>query len=176
MLRLRNLAQPIIVITLLTSILAGCFSSSNGLTIEERAQALDKQLICPICPTETIDQSQVQLAKQMKNIVRERLTGGASEQEILDFFVSRYGEDVLAAPPAHGFNLTIWIVGALALPSAILILILTLRSMRRATTAQSPSSKENLDISDIGQYLIQADKEISEFLGTGSKHEQSDEV
>ena len=82
-------------------ILAGCFNSSNDLTIEERAQGLDKQLICPICPTETIDQSQVQLAKQMKNIVRERLNEGASEQEILDFFVSRYGEDVLAAAKQH---------------------------------------------------------------------------
>ena len=67
-------------------LLTGCFNSSNELTIEERAQALDKQLICPICPTETLDQSQVQLAKQMKDMVRERLNGGASEKEILDLF------------------------------------------------------------------------------------------
>jgi len=175
MLRLKDLRQPIIVITLLMLILAGCFNSSNDLTIEERAQGLDKQLICPICPTETIDQSQVQLAKQMKNIVRERLNEGASEQEILDFFVSRYGEDVLAAPPARGFNLTIWIVGGLALPSAILILILTLRSMRNTTKHQA-SSKEISSIKGIDKYLSQADKEISDFLNSNERNDKSDEV
>ena len=175
MLRLKDLGQPIIVITLLMLVLAGCFNSSSDLTIEERAQGLDKQLICPICPTETIDQSQVQLAKQMKNIVRERLNEGASEQEILDFFVSRYGEDVLAAPPARGFNLTIWIVGALALPSAILILILTLRSMRNTTKHQA-SSKETSSIRGIDQYLSQADKEISDFLNSNDRNDKSDEV
>lgn len=175
MLRLKDLGQPIIVITLMMLILAGCFNSSNDLTIEERAQGLDKQLICPICPSETIDQSQVQLAKQMKNIVRERLNEGASEQEILDFFVSRYGEDVLAAPPARGFNLTIWVVGALALPSAILILILTLRSMRNTTKYQT-SSKETSSIKGIDKYLSQADKEISDFLNSNEKNDKSDEV
>jgi cytochrome c-type biogenesis protein CcmH len=111
----------------------------------------------------------------MKNIVRERLNEGASEQEILDFFVSRYGEDVLAAPPARGFNLTIWVVGALTLPSAILILMLTLRSMRNTTKYQA-SSKETSSIKGIDKYLSQADKEISDFLNSNEKNDKSDEV
>lgn len=175
MLSPKNLGQTIIVTALLMLLLTGCFNSSNELTIEERAQALDKQLICPICPTETLDQSQVQLAKQMKDMVRERLNGGASEKEILDFFVSRYGEDVLAAPPPRGFNLTIWIVGALALPTAILILILTLRSMRNTAKHQS-SYKETSTTKGIDQYLSQADKELSDFLTSKNKNDKSDEV
>ena len=74
--------------------------------IEARAQALDKQLLCPVCLGETLDQSQAPLAKQMRQILRDRLAVGQSEEEILDYFVSLYSESVLAAPLKSGFNLS----------------------------------------------------------------------
>ena len=55
-------------------------------SLEERAQSIDKSLICPVCPGETIDQAQVQLAHQMRDVVRENLAEGWSRERILDFF------------------------------------------------------------------------------------------
>ena len=110
-LRQHNRAGALLALVAVLALLAvACQGSSAELSLEERAQALDKELMCPVCPSETIDQSQVELAKQMRAIVRERLADGESEQEIKDFFVDRYGDSVLAAPPARGFNIVVWVV------------------------------------------------------------------
>ena len=66
---------------------------------ESHAQSIDQQIMCPVCPAETIDQAQVPIAKQMRKIVREQLAGGASEAEILSFFADRYGQAIIGAPP-----------------------------------------------------------------------------
>ena len=78
--------------------------------LEAVAYSIDRSLICPVCPAETIDQAQVQLAKQMRALVREKLAEGWSREQILDLFVESYGEDVLASPPKSGFNLLVWVV------------------------------------------------------------------
>ncbi len=63
--------------------------------------------MCPIIADGLhLDQSQTPLAKQMRQILRDRLAVGQSEEEILDYFVSLYSESVLAAPLKSGFNLS----------------------------------------------------------------------
>ena len=70
---------PLRVVALWFVLIAAC--SSEQRTVEERGNALDKQLICPICPGETIDQAQVQIAKDMRKIVREKLAAGEAEAD-----------------------------------------------------------------------------------------------
>ena len=98
---------------------------------ERRASALNKAIMCPVCPGESIDQSQNPLAVQMRAIVDEKLAEGWSEQQIKDFFVERYGPSVLLEPPSEGFGITAWIVPPLAFALALASLYLTLRWMRR---------------------------------------------
>ncbi len=124
---------PLMAIAVLLAFLVlaiACSSSGQG-TIEERGNALDRQLICPICPGETIDQAQVQLAKDMRKLLREKLAAGEDESEIKDFFVEKYGVSVLASPPASGFNLLIWLVPPVGLAGALVALYLILKEMRR---------------------------------------------
>ena len=118
----------------LSLILAGCASSSEPTSLEEReavAQGIDKSLMCPVCPSETIDQSQVELARQMRVMVREKLAQGDSRSEILQFFVDRYGPGVLAEPPKSGFNLLVWVIPPIALLLGSGILATTVLAMRR---------------------------------------------
>ncbi len=68
----------------------------EAMALEERTLALDKQLMCPVCPGETIYESQTTLAKQMRAIVRERLAAGRSDQDVFDYYVSVYGASVLS--------------------------------------------------------------------------------
>ncbi len=113
---------------------AGCASQPETLTaeeMEEEAQGIDKSLMCPVCPSETIDQSQVQLAGQMRDIVREKLAAGESRDEILQFFVDRYGTAVLAEPPRSGFDLLVWVAPPVALLAGGLVLFAVLRAMRQ---------------------------------------------
>ena len=89
--------------------------------LEATAQGIDKNLMCPICPSETIDQSQTEIANQMRRTVREKLTEGESRDDILQFFVDRYGQDVLAVPPKSGFNLLVWLAPPIACCSAAVL-------------------------------------------------------
>ncbi len=61
-----------------------------GYDVKE-AQRIDRMLMCPVCPAETIDQAQVEISRQMRRVVREMLAEGASQDQILQFFVDRYG-------------------------------------------------------------------------------------
>ena len=153
------------LVAVLALLAVACQGSSTELSLEERAQALNKELMCPVCPSETIDQSQVELAKQMRAIVRERLEEGESEQEIREFFVDRYGDNVLAAPPARGFNVVVWVVAGLVLPIAAVSLVLTLRVMRRRGEAESAPARPKADAEELESYLSKVDEEMSETIG-----------
>ena len=134
--------------------------------LERRAQKVDRSLICPVCPGETIDQSQVQLAKQMQAVVREKLQEGWTEGQIRDFFVERYGESVLAAPPKEGFNLIAWIVPPLGVAVGLLTLFLVIREMRRRrpVLADTPTrDTEDVAASGLEPYLAMVDHEMSAF-------------
>lgn len=68
-----------------------------------------KQLRCPVCQQLSILDSPAELVVQMRAVVRERLEAGESEDEILAYFVSKYGQWVLLDPPKEGFNLVVWL-------------------------------------------------------------------
>lgn len=76
--------------------------------LEKRARELSKELRCLVCQNQSIDDSDAQLAKDLRVVVREQLLTGASDQEILDFVVDRYGDFVLLRPPVKGATLILW--------------------------------------------------------------------
>jgi cytochrome c-type biogenesis protein CcmH len=70
---------------------------------------LEAELVCPTCKT-TLDQSDAPVARRMKQIIRTRIAGGATEQQIKDELVAQFGSGVLAEPPKSGFDLLAWLV------------------------------------------------------------------
>ena len=66
--------------------------------LEARAREVSKHLRCVQCQNETIDESNAEIARDMRLLVRERITAGDSNQQILDYMVSRYGDYVLLKP------------------------------------------------------------------------------
>jgi len=85
--------------------------------LEERARALSAGLRCPVCKNESIDESNAQLAAELRLVVRDRLTAGDSDEEVVQYLVARYGEFVLLRPTAEGANLILW----LAAPGLLLL-------------------------------------------------------
>lgn len=148
-----------VALPLILLLLAACRGLGPAESLERRAQEIDRALICPICPSETIDQSQVELAKQMRALVREMLAQGKSRGEILDFFSQSYGPGVLAAPPTEGFTLLVWLVPPLALAGGGLALWLALQGMRRAA-AEKPRPAPGAAAPELDRYLRQVDQEL----------------
>ncbi len=89
--------------------------------LEAQATAIARELMCPVCEGQTVADSNSTLAAQMRQIIREQLRQGKTRQEILDYFVSQFGESVLAAPPKRGVALVLWVA-----PYGILVLGLVL--------------------------------------------------
>jgi cytochrome c-type biogenesis protein CcmH len=82
---------------------------------EARARALSKELRCLVCRNENIDDSDADLARDLRLLLRERIVAGDSDAQAMEFIVARYGEFVLLNPPAKGANLVLWLAGPLAL-------------------------------------------------------------
>ena len=138
--------------------------------MEQRAQDLNKTIMCPVCPGESIDQSQVALAVQMRGIVDEKLADGWSDEQIRQFFVERYGPSVLLLPPTQGVSLAVWLIPPLAVAAAAAIFILALRNMRRRpqnADADEPdepltSAPDTVSDTELQQYYDRIDAAISD--------------
>jgi cytochrome c-type biogenesis protein CcmH/NrfF len=83
--------------------------------LEARTRAVASMLRCPVCQGESIQDSPSELAREMRAVVRDQLAEGKTEAEVKAFFVEGYGEWVLLAPPARGFNLLLYILPGVAL-------------------------------------------------------------
>ena len=82
---------------------------------EARAREISKELRCLVCRNESIDDSHASLAKDLRLLVRERITAGDSDDEVIDYVVDRYGEFILMNPRMSGSNLIIWLSGPVLL-------------------------------------------------------------
>jgi cytochrome c-type biogenesis protein CcmH len=76
--------------------------------LDEHVNRLASELRCLVCQNQTVADSQAPLAMQLKQIVREQLAQGASDQEVRDFMVERYGDFVLYRPPVSGITALLW--------------------------------------------------------------------
>ncbi len=76
--------------------------------LEQRARELSVQIRCLVCQNQSIDDSDAQLARDLRVLVREQLLEGKTDQEILDFLVDRYGEFVLLKPRLGAHTLALW--------------------------------------------------------------------
>ena len=129
----------------------------SGSFDEKEAQSIDRMLMCPVCPAESIDQAQVELAQQMREQVRLLLAQGKSREEVLDYFVQRYGKQVLAAPPFAGISLLAWVVPIGSVLLGIGAGFVILRSMSRNRGANTVLDAEE----ELEPYMETVDRGLS---------------
>lgn len=105
---------------------------------------LERELVCPTCKT-TLEMSNAPVAERMRAFIRQRIAAGDTKSEIKDKLVAQFGESVLAAPPARGFNLLAWLVPiAGGLIAAVAVAVLAVRwSRSRAAPAGGPSAADS---------------------------------
>ena len=118
--------------------------------LEARARVISKDLRCLVCQNESIDESNASLARDLRLLVRERLVMGESNEEVLDFVVTRYGEFALLRPQTKGTNVILWVAGPVMLLLALLIAFAYIKSRQAqvnsaASNALSVVEKERLD-------------------------------
>src|SRR5262245_25674513 len=109
--------------------------------LEARARAISSELRCLVCQNQSIDDSDAPLARDLRLLVRERLTAGDSDGEVQDFIVARYGEFVLLRPPLEPATLILWLTPVVLLAAAGVLAWRHLARGRRPASA-SPLTQD----------------------------------
>ena len=128
--------------------------------IEQKAQTIDKKLIAPCCWTATLDQHFSEVAEQMKAEVRDRLSQGQSEEQILGYFEGKYGERILSQPKPTGFNLSICIFPFVALGFGAFLLSRVLRKTKPVEEVTNTMTVQTSSPERDEKYRKMIDKEL----------------
>ena len=98
----------------------------------DRIQALGQRIKCPVCQGEPIADSPAETSTAMMDIVAERVAAGETDEQIIDYFVSRHGPGILLDPPFRGRTLAVWLLPVVALGAGIVMIMGRRRSPARA--------------------------------------------
>ena len=110
--------------------------------LEARAREIGKELRCLVCQNQSIDDSEADLARDLRVLVRERLRAGDSDRQVVDYVVSRYGDFVLLRPPLKPATYALWFGPALILSCAVVAMIFYYRqSARQDARAEAPLNR-----------------------------------
>ncbi len=105
--------------------------------LEARARAISKEVRCLVCRNESIDDSNASLARDLRLLVRERLTAGDSDAEVRDYLVERYGEFVLLKPVFSAANALLWLSGPIAFLLGLMAIVAYHRTRRPHAAANA---------------------------------------
>jgi len=114
--------------------------------LEARARGISAELRCLVCQNQSIDDSDADLARDLRIIVRERLTAGDSDEEVKDYVVARYGEFVLLRPVLAPHTIILWAAAPVILVAGLAYIWLSARRRRPAAPeGLSPEEQAALD-------------------------------
>ncbi|MGK7312569.1 MAG: cytochrome c-type biogenesis protein [Candidatus Longimicrobiales bacterium M2_2A_002] len=118
---------------------------------EARATRLASELRCPVCQGLSIHDSPSPLAQQMKDLIRSQVVAGRTDEEIHQYFISKYGEWVLLEPQAEGFNLLVYALPALMLLGGAGLIFVAVRRWTVAPEGVEPGGDENVEGGGVGR-------------------------
>jgi cytochrome c-type biogenesis protein CcmH len=113
--------------------------------LEQRARDISAGLRCLVCQNQSIDDSDADLAKDLRVLVRERLVAGDSDEAVRQFLVDRYGEYVLLNPRVNNHTILLWIAAPVLLIGGLVTLIVIGRKRRTVDAGLSPEEQAALD-------------------------------
>ena len=120
--------------------------------LEARTRNLSAQLRCPVCQGLSLQDSPSELSQQMRDVVRSQIALGKSDEEVKAYFVERYGEWILMAPKARGFNLLVYVLPFLGLIAGASVLFFAVRRWTRASAIDPSASVAIEDDAEFERY------------------------
>ncbi|HHV70373.1 MAG TPA: cytochrome c-type biogenesis protein CcmH, partial [Ochrobactrum intermedium] len=106
--------------------------------LEKRARTISGELRCMVCQNESIDDSNAELARDLRILVRDRLKEGDSDEQVMDFIVDRYGEFVLLKPRLNARTVLLWGFPVVILLIGAVALVFAFRGRKRVGEAPQP--------------------------------------
>jgi cytochrome c-type biogenesis protein CcmH len=135
---MKRLPWIILLIILLAALGAGDAAAQQPTPSDDEVNAIAKQLFCPVCENTPLDVCPTQACAQWRELIREKLAVGWTEEQIKTYFVEQYGARVLGAPPARGLNWLVYLIPPIAILGGIYILYRAMRSWKQSPQLVSP--------------------------------------
>ena len=117
--------------------------------LEKRARALSANLRCLVCQNQSIDDSDADLARDLRILVRERIAAGDSDDQVIEFLVSRYGEFVLLKPRFSASTFLLWGLPILALAGGATAVFMSSKKRRKRVLSEEMSDEEKARLASI---------------------------
>jgi cytochrome c-type biogenesis protein CcmH len=140
-------------------------TASAHQTLDQRVYNVASQLKCPVCQGESVADSPSAISQQMRGVIRKQLQSGKSEQEVIQYFVSNYGEQIVWSPPWQGFSLLAWLVPFGLLIGGVFWMFFTLRNWRTSFPIENASNDASVLVStredELEQYRSQLEQELA---------------
>jgi len=134
-------------------------------TLDQRVHDVASQLKCLVCQGESVADSPATLSQQMRGVIRQQLQSGKSEQQVIQYFVSRYGDRILLSPPWQGLTLLAWLVPIALMIGGLLLLFFVLRSWQLHSEKEPDDAQraetENIDEKELAYYQLQVEQELA---------------
>lgn len=129
-------------------------------TLEARARHISKGLRCLVCQNQSIDDSDASLAKDLRVIVRERITAGDSNDQVETYVVSRYGDFVLLKPPFNMTTLVLWLSPLLLFICGTIAIIVFFRRKKKETSTftSAPLPLTDAEKNRVTELLMEEDQ------------------
>jgi cytochrome c-type biogenesis protein CcmH len=118
--------------------------------LEERYQALSAELRCPKCQNQNIADSNAPISQDLRRLLYEQLEAGATDAEIRDYMVDRYGEFVRYRPSFSGATVVLWVAPAVLLLGGVLVAVAALRGRRKPSgDSEALTDEEQARLADL---------------------------
>lgn len=126
--------------------------------LEARARAITAGLRCIVCQNQSVDDSNAPLARDLRRLVRERLTAGDSDDQVVAYVVARYGEFALLKPRFALHTLALWLTPLLVLLAILAYAAGSIRKRARVVQADRPSAPLTPEQEERLRQLVQDDQ------------------
>jgi cytochrome c-type biogenesis protein CcmH len=107
---------------------------------DDQVNAIAKEMYCPVCENTPLDVCPTQACAEWRELIREKLAEGWSEAQIKQYFVDRFGDRVLATPPARGLNWLVYVFPPIAILLGVFLLYSAFRAWRRSAPPPAQAS------------------------------------
>ena len=138
MVRWSSLIGLLLSVALLTNV-----AYAQDTVSDDEVNAIAKQLYCPVCENTPLDVCPTQACKDWRELIRQQLSEGRTEGQIVDYFAAKFGTQVLAQPPASGFTMLVWVLPIAGLVGGSIFLWRLLRRWQNAPLAVEPMAVES---------------------------------
>lgn len=131
----------LVVALMLTTFTMIAFAQDKTPT-DDDVNAIAKQLYCPVCENTPLDVCPTEACHQWRELIRQMLAEGKTEQEIKDYFVANYGARVLSEPPRTGFNWLVYIIPPVLILAGAVFLFNAFRAWTKPKSAEAGTGQE----------------------------------